>query len=63
MQNNLTLTSDEYWRWNEKLQAGYGQARSGVSAEEVEMELAAIPETIRFTYIFKKYIGNEGGRT
>lgn len=57
MPDNLPLTSQEYWKWNDKLEAGYGQPRPGVSAEEVEIELAAIPESIKQTYIFEKYIG------
>lgn len=54
----LPLTEDEYWAWKAKIEGGYGQTRPGISAEQVEMELAAIPKTIRYSYIFKKYIGN-----
>ena len=63
MPNILPLTSDEYWGWNKKLEAGYGQARSGISAEQVAGELRSIPRAMQYSYIFKKYIGNEGGRT
>jgi len=53
----LPFSPEEYWEWNEKFEAGYGQLRPGVSTEEVEREIAAIPEKIRGTYIAEKYIG------
>ena len=57
--SGLLFTTQEYWEWQARFEGGYGQPRPGVSAEQVEMELAAIPNTIRYTYIFKKYIGNK----
>jgi len=35
---------------------GSAQYSTVLSNEEVEREIAAIPESIRYTYIFKKYI-------
>ena len=55
----LPLTSEEYWDWKQKLEAGYGQPRPGVSPKEVERERAAIPEGIRRTYIFEKFIAKK----
>ena len=52
----LPFSPEEYWEWAEKLEAGYGQPRPGVSADEVAREIATIPEGIRHTYIAKKYI-------
>lgn len=61
--DNLPLTPEDYWEWNEKIEGGYGQPRPGVSPEEVEIELAAIPESIRYTYIFRKRIGSGSGES
>jgi len=47
----------EYDEWKEKFEAGYGHLRDGVTPEEVEVEIAAIPEGMRRTYIAEKYIG------
>ena len=57
----LPFTPDEYWDWKEKLEAGYGQPRAGVSADQVKAELDQIPPAIRKTYIARKYLGNRGG--
>ncbi len=57
--NPLPFEPEEYLEWTAKFEAGYGQFRPGVSPEQVEKEIAAIPEAIRRTYIAEKYIGRE----
>ena len=53
----LPFTDEEYREWKEKLEAGYGQPRPGVSPDQVEGELASIPRAIRYSYLYKKHIG------
>jgi len=55
----LPFTPEQYLMWKEKFEAGYGQLRPGVSSQQVEAEIAAIPDVIRQTYIAAKYIGRE----
>lgn len=55
----LPFTPEEYWVWKAKFEAGYGQPRPGVGAEEVAREIAEIPEGMRHTYIAEKYLSKE----
>ena len=55
----LPFTLEVYWEWERKFEAGYGQPRDGVSAEDIESEIASMPRAIRHTYIAEKYIGRE----
>ncbi|MBA7712506.1 hypothetical protein ES703_121483 [subsurface metagenome] len=57
--SRLPFTLQEYDEWVDKLESGYGQPRPGVSSEELEAEIAAIPKGLRHTYIVEKYIGRE----
>lgn len=57
--SGLPFTLEEYDEWVDEFKAGYGQPRPGVSAEEVEAELAAIPAAISETYIAEKFIGKK----
>jgi len=58
----LPFTQEEYLEWKEKFEAGYGQPRPGVIADQVKEEIAVIPEGIRHTYIAQKYLGKEKER-
>ena len=55
----LPFDPEEYWQWKEKLEAGYGQPRPGVSSEQVERERAVIPDRLRHTYIMQKYLASK----
>ncbi len=57
----LPFTLEEYNEWVDKLKAGYGQPRPGVSADQVEAEIAAIPKSLRHTFIVEKHVGKGKG--
>ena len=55
----LPFTQEEYLEWKEKIEAGYGHPRDGVSAEDIESEIDGMPRAIRHTYIAEKYLGKK----